>query len=138
MPEHTSGQAEKGFAIFRGEVLYLRLSQPPQGGDLGGDTGQLAGVVPLLPLDPWVREEVGGIGLDHKPILWNPSGYLGQFFGVFIGDGTGKGQVPAQADEGFGVLQTAGIAVEHPSHLGKFPHDGQTVPVCLSDRKSVV
>ena len=84
MPEHTSGQAEKGFAIFRGEVLYLRLSQPPQGGDLGGDTGQLAGVVPLLPLDPWVREEVGGIGLDHKPILWNPSGYLGQFFGVFI------------------------------------------------------
>ena len=22
--------------------------------------------------------------------------------------------------------------MEHPSHLGKFPHDGQTVPVCLS------
>ena len=62
---------------------------------------------------------------------WGSAASGPQTEGVFEGDGAGEGQVPAQLDEGLGVLHAAGVAVEHAAHTGELLHDGQAVPVGL-------
>jgi len=116
-------------AVFCGGFLHLLRGQALDLGDGFGHAVDVAGVAPLTAVGR--GGHVGGVCFDHDAVQGHGGDDLRGFAGIFEGDGAGEGQVPAQLDEGLGVLHAAGVAVEHAADAGELLHDGQAVPVGL-------
>ena len=120
---------EQPLSISGSGVFYFLGGQALDLGDGFGHAVDVAGVAPLAAVER--GGHVGGVCFDHDAVQGHGGDDLRGFAGIFEGDGAGEGQVPAQLDEGLGVLHAAGVAVEHAADAGELLHDGQAVPVGL-------
>lgn len=122
-----SGDAEELLAVLQGNGLHLVPGEAAELGHRLGGAGDHGGVAPLAPVR--LGGHVGGVGLQHQPIQGQPAEDVGGPAGVLEGDVAGEGEHPALVHQHLGVLQAAGVAVEHPTDAGVGADDVQAVPV---------
>ena len=117
------------FPVFdcQGDGLHLVPGEASKLGHRLGGAGDHGGVAPLAPVR--LGGHVGGVGLQHQPVQGQPAEDVGGPAGVLEGDVAGEGEHPALVHQHLGILQAAGVAVEHPTDAGVGADDVQAVPV---------